>query len=211
MQLLNEIEIHRRLSHKHICKFEHSFEDKSNHYLLLELCPNETMREMMERRKGLTEPEAKYYMLHLLEAVKYLHQKNSVVHRDLKPLNLFLDKNLRLKVGDFGLARCLSSPEKERKLKKSVGGSPNYMAPESVRAHKSIPSSRCPSFEVDIWSMGAICFAFLVGKPPYKALDKAQSFQRILDNQYEFPGHIPMSTHARDLISAILQTEPKDR
>lgn len=171
------------------------------------------MRKMIDHRGRLTEPEAKYYMIQLLDAVKYLHQKEKVVHRDLKLNNLYLDKNLGLKVGDFGLAWCLSNPDEEVKMKQHVGGSPNYMSPEVIRLKKKISDGSTPSFQVDLWSMGAICYAFLVGKPPFKTDNKdvEETFQRILDNKYDFPRHIPISAHARELVSSLLQTDPKDR
>ena len=203
-KLQAEIKIHRSLKHDNVCEYKHFFEDKVNCYILLELCQNQSMNEMIKRRKRLTEPEVKYYMKQLLHAVRYMHDIN-VIHRDLKLGNLFLDKNLRVKVGDFGLATRLSSSEEKRK---TICGTPNYIAPEVIDGNKE---KRGHSFEVDIWSMGVICFTTLVGKPPYESKDVKSTYQRILANQYEFPSHIPISGHARDLISAMLQTNPKKR
>ena len=203
-KLQAEIKIHRSLKHDNVCEYKHFFEDKVNCYILLELCQNQSMNEMIKRRKRLTEPEVKYYMKQLLHAVRYMHDIN-VIHRDLKLGNLFLDKNLNVKVGDFGLATRLSSSDEKRK---TICGTPNYIAPEVIDGNKE---KRGHSFEVDIWSMGVICFTTLVGKPPYESKDVKSTYQRILANQYEFPSHIPISGHARDLISAMLQTNPKKR
>lgn len=203
-KLQAEIKIHRSLKHDNVCEYKHFFEDKVNCYILLELCQNQSMNEMIKRRKRLTEPEVKYYMKQLLHAVRYMHGIN-VIHRDLKLGNLFLDKNLNVKVGDFGLATRLSSSDEKRK---TICGTPNYIAPEVIDGNKE---KRGHSFEVDIWSMGVICFTTLVGKPPYESKDVKSTYQRILANQYEFPSHIPISGHARDLISAMLQTNPKKR
>ena len=117
----------------------------------------------------------------------------------------YYDKNINVKVGDFGLATRLSSSDEKRK---TICGTPNYIAPEVIDGNKE---KRGHSFEVDIWSMGVICFTTLVGKPPYESKDVKSTYQRILANQYEFPSHIPISGHARDLISAMLQTNPKKR
>ncbi|KAJ8871903.1 hypothetical protein PR048_028243 [Dryococelus australis] len=59
--------------------------------------------ELHKRRKALTEPEVRYYMKQILLGVAYLH-KERIIHRDLKLGNLFLDDNLQVKIGDFGLA-----------------------------------------------------------------------------------------------------------
>lgn len=203
-KLQAEIKIHRTLKHKHICEYKHFFEDRSNCYILLELCHNQSMNELIKRRKRLTEPEVMYYMKQIIQAVRYMHE-NNVIHRDLKLGNLFLDKNLRIKVGDLGLATKLESAEEKRK---TICGTPNYIAPEVIDGNKE---TRGHSFEVDIWSMGVIFYTTLIGKPPYESKDVKATYQRILANEYDFPSHIPISQHARNLITSLLQTKPEMR
>jgi len=203
-KLQAEIKIHRILKHKHVCEYKHFFEDKTNCYILLELCHNQSMNELIKRRKRLTEPEVKYYLSQVLVSVQYMHGIN-VIHRDLKLGNLFLDKQLRVKVGDLGLATKLTSADEKRK---TICGTPNYIAPEVIDGNKE---KRGHSFEVDIWSMGVICYTLLIGKPPYESKDVKSTYQRILSNQYSFPSHVPISEHARDLISRMLQTLPSKR
>eukprot|EP00557_Chaetoceros_sp_GSL56_P003610 CAMPEP_0176492430 /NCGR_PEP_ID=MMETSP0200_2-20121128/8992_1 /TAXON_ID=947934 /ORGANISM="Chaetoceros sp., Strain GSL56" /LENGTH=743 /DNA_ID=CAMNT_0017889987 /DNA_START=590 /DNA_END=2821 /DNA_ORIENTATION=- len=203
-KLQAEIKIHRSLKHKHVCEYKHFFEDKTNCYILLELCHNQSMNELLKRRKRLTEPEVKYYLTQLLDSTQYMHSVN-VIHRDLKLGNLFLDKNLRIKVGDFGLATKLTDKDEKRK---TICGTPNYIAPEVIEGDKE---KRGHSFEVDIWSIGVICYTLLVGKPPYESKDVKSTYQRILRNEYSFPSHVPISDYARDLISRMLQTRPENR
>ena len=102
-KLQSEIKIHRLLKHKNVCRFERFFEDRLNAYMVLELCSNNSMSELIKRRKTLTVPEVRFYNAQLLSALMYLHN-NCVIHRDLKLGNLFLDSSLHVKVGDFGLA-----------------------------------------------------------------------------------------------------------
>lgn len=78
----------------------------------------------------LTEIEVKYYMKQLLEAVSYIHHQK-VIHRDLKLGNFFLSDKLEVKVGDFGLATALSY---EGERRKTVCGTPNYIAPEILES-----------------------------------------------------------------------------
>ena len=59
--------------------------------------------ELHKRRKAITEPETRYFLGHLLSGVKYLHDQK-IIHRDLKLGNLFLNDDMELKIGDFGLA-----------------------------------------------------------------------------------------------------------
>lgn len=203
-KLQAEIKIHRILKHKYICEYKHFFEDSTNCYILLELCHNQSMNELIKRRKRLTEAEVKYYLSQLVQSVHYMHSIN-VIHRDLKLGNLFLDKQLRIKVGDLGLATKLSTSDEKRK---TICGTPNYIAPEVIDGDKE---KRGHSFEVDVWSMGVICYTLLIGKPPYESKDVKSTYQRILANEYSFPSHVPMSEHARDLITRMLQTSPSLR
>jgi polo-like kinase 1 len=204
VQLQAEIKIHRTLKHKNICLYKHYFEDRNNCYILLELCTNQSMNEMIKRRKRVTEPEAAYFMTQLLEATRYMHD-NSVIHRDLKLGNLFLDKNMVVKVGDLGLATRVEDRDEKRK---TICGTPNYIAPEIIQGDKS---KRGHSFEVDIWSIGVILYTVLVGKPPYEAKDVKATYQRILANEYSFPAHTPLSDNVKDLIRSMLKTDPTER
>lgn len=69
--------------------------------------------ELMKKRKTLSESEARYYMMQILDAVKYMHDQK-VIHRDLKLGNLFLN-NMQVKIGDFGLATRLEFDGERRK------------------------------------------------------------------------------------------------
>jgi serine/threonine protein kinase len=88
----------------------------------------QTLAQLVKRRKRLTEPEVAYFMLQLLAAVQYLHQRH-VIHRDLKLGNLFLTRDLAVRVGDFGLATVVNH-EGERKRCVS-----RHVAPEGIREH----------------------------------------------------------------------------
>ena len=159
---------------------------------------------MIKRRKRLTEPETAYFMRQLMEATKYIHEQ-LVIHRDLKLGNLFLDKNMNIKVGDLGLATKLESADE---IRKTICGTPNYIAPEVIQGDRA---TRGHSFEVDIWSMGVIMYTCLIGKPPYEAKDVKATYQRIMANSYSFPKHASISEDAKDLIVRMLQSKPKDR
>lgn len=105
--------------------------------------------DMVKKRRCLTVPEVRRLMVQLCGAVKYLHKRN-VAHRDLKMGNLFLDHNMDIKVGDFGLAAMILS-EKEAKRRQTLCGTPNYIAPEVIDKSKGGHNQK-----VDIWSLGVI-------------------------------------------------------
>ena len=102
---------------------------------------------MVKRRKRLTELEAQCYSLQIISALKYLHS-HRVIHRDLKLGNLFLTDKMQIKIGDFGLATKLDF---EGEKKRTVCGTPNYIAPEILEGKTG------HSYEVDVWSFGVVC------------------------------------------------------
>jgi len=97
----------------------------------------------------------------MLTALKYMHA-HKVIHRDLKLGNLFLNHNMEIKIGDFGLATKL---EFDGDRKRTICGTPNYIAPEILEGKQG------HSYEVDIWSMGVIFYTLLIGKPPFETSD----------------------------------------
>jgi serine/threonine protein kinase len=180
------------------------------------------MSQLVKRRKRLTEFEARFYMVQILEGVSHLH-KQQIIHRDLNLGNIFLDANMDIKLGDFGLAAKLDFPG-DRKT--TICGTPNYIAPEILeRKHGHGPP-------VDIWSIGVILYTFIIGRPPYEtqpevvarrgrvpehlvseyvALDVKETYRRIRKNQYSFPPDVEISLQARTMIGRILQLLPESR
>jgi cell cycle serine/threonine-protein kinase CDC5/MSD2 len=160
--LYAEIKIHKSLNHPNIVNFQDCFEDDANVYMTLELCHNGSLMDMLRRRRRFTEPEARFFMVQLLGACHYMHT-HQVIHRDLKLGNIFLDSNMNVKVGDFGLAALIESPGER---KKTICGTPNYIAPEVL-----FDTANGHSFEVDTWSIGVILYTLVVGKPPFQTKD----------------------------------------
>ena len=200
-KLISEIKIHKSLHHPQIVAFEHYFEDTENVYILLEMCQNQTLNELLKRRKRLTEIEVQCYVVQLIKALKYLHS-HRVIHRDLKLGNLFLTEKMELKVGDFGLATKLDF---EGERKRTVCGTPNYIAPEILDGKTG------HSYEVDIWSLGVIIYTLIIGKPPFETRDVKTTYKRIKMNAYTFPENAIISEAAKNLIGQILVLDPGKR
>ena len=200
-KLINEIKLHKKLHHLNIVNFEHFFEDKENVYILLELCSNQTLNEMVKRRKRLKEIEVQCYSLQIIRALKYIHN-HRIIHRDLKLGNLFLTSKLELKLGDFGLAAKL---EYDGQKRKTVCGTPNYIAPEILEKKNG------HSYEVDIWSLGVVMYTMLYGRPPFETADVKLTYKRIKMNSYKFPENIKVHETAKKLIESILVLDPAKR
>eukprot|EP01051_Picozoa_sp_SAG22_P027206 SAG22_NODE_8989_length_616_cov_0.909091_1_plen_192_part_01 len=168
-QMLAEVEIHRSLSHEQVLRFYSAFETDAHIYLVLEIARHGTLQNIMEVRKRLTEPECQYYMPQLLSGLSYL-EACSVVHRDLTLNNLFIGsdggRQLRLKIGDFGLAERIL--ENGRESSPSCCGTPTYMPPEVLRGavvvgHVVQSHSGGHSTRSDLWAAGICLFAMLAG------------------------------------------------
>ena len=127
---------------------------------LQEYCAMKSLLHVMKSRKVLTEPEVRYYMLQICEGVRYIHKRN-ILHRDLKLGNMFLTWDMTLKIGDFGLAtQTPSGSENGSGEANTLCGTPNYIAPEVLRKQGH-------GVEADIWAMGCMMYAMLVGTPPF--------------------------------------------
>jgi polo-like kinase 1 len=200
-KLMSEIKIHRSLHHNNIVGFEHFFEDAENVYIALEICRNQTLNELLRRRKRLHDLEVQCYTVQIVAALKYLHS-HRVIHRDLKLGNLFVSEKMEIKIGDFGLATKL---EFDGERKRTICGTPNYIAPEILEGKQG------HSYEVDIWSLGVIIYTLIIGKPPFETSDVKTTYRRIRMNAYTFPEHVAISDAAKNLITRILTNDPSKR
>lgn len=112
---------------------------------------------MIKIRGTFTTPEIQTFTYGIVQGLKYLHSKH-IIHRDLKLGNLFVDDKMNIKIGDFGLATKL---EFEKEKKRTVCGTPNYIAPE-------ILEGKGYTYKVDIWSIGVIIYTLYTGVPPFE-------------------------------------------
>ena len=204
-KLKPEISIYQ-LEHINIVKYYNHFVDANNpNYfcILLEYCEFKDLKELLNKRKHLTEIEVQCYIKQLISALKYLHSKN-IIHRDLKTRNIFLAKNrnegIILKLGDFGLSKKINEGE-ENILDKHCG-TPGYEAPEIFEG--------IHSFKGDIWAVGIIIYELLFGKLPFDYKLK-QYKELVKKGDYTFPKDIKVSNISKDLIKQILKPDPKKR
>ena len=196
-----EIEIHKSLRHENIVSFQEYIEypGDENNYLIIEFCANKDLLSLIKKRGKLTEIEVQYYITQLIHALIYLHS-NNIIHRDLKPGNIFLDEHMKLKLGDFGLARHLYRGDK---ITDKVG-TLNYMAPEIIEANGYY-------YEVDIWAVGIIIYQLIIGVLPFKGDNNLETENKIKEALIKYPENAIISNAAEDLIKQILVKDPKER
>jgi len=160
--MLNEIDLMRDLVHDNIIKLYEVHETERSIYLVMELIQGKPLQEPLTRqtfRKEYTQQQILEMIHDMLDALAYMASKG-IMHRDLKPDNILIDKTGKLKIVDFGLATYINVPEYI--FKKC--GTPGYIAPEVFKYDAKIQSTfydhRC-----DVFSAGCIVFYMLFGYP----------------------------------------------
>ena len=193
-RILTEIKIHRSLNHEHIVKYEHSFEDKKNVYILMEYCHNGTLATLLKTRKYLEEYEIRYYMFQVLSVLKYF-RREKIVHRDLTLGNIFLKDIKTVKIGDFGFAYKESENDEKSGI---ICGTPGYFTPESNNSKYS--------YKTDIFDFGLCIYYLFGGKPLFKtSLESIEFFSN--KESLVFDKKLKFSEEAINLLNQIITLE----
>jgi len=158
--MLNEINLMRDLDHDNIIKLYEVHETERSIYLVMELIQGKPLQEPLTRhtfRKDYSQIQTMEMIRDMLDSLAYMASKG-IMHRDLKPDNILIDKTGKLKIVDFGLATYINVPEYI--FKKC--GTPGYIAPEVFKYDAKVESTfydhRC-----DVFSAGCIVFYMLFG------------------------------------------------
>ncbi|XP_047466874.1 serine/threonine-protein kinase PLK4 [Mugil cephalus] len=198
-RVTNEVEIHCRLKHPSILELYNYFEDSNYVYLVLEMCHNgEMSRYLKEQKMTFSEDEARHFMHQIVKGMLYLHT-HGILHRDLTLSNLLLTSNMNIKIADFGLATQLKLPNEKHF---TMCGTPNYISPE-------VATRSAHGLESDVWSLGCMFYAFLMGRPPFDTDTVKHTLSKVVLGEYEMPTHV--SLEAQDLIHQLLQRDPTQR
>lgn len=197
-----EAKISGRLSHRNIVSVYQFGEDPECAWLAMEYVAGRSLRDYLARPGGLSLPEILSLMVQLLDALGYAHGCG-VVHRDVKPANLIIDHEGRLKVTDFGIARIASS---QLTRGNAIVGSPGYMAPEQYLGNMV-------DGRADVFAAGVLLFELLSGSTPFPGPEQALMFQvlyephRSLVSLVDDPGMAPFDR----LIEHALAKDPGRR
>ncbi|KAK6203307.1 uncharacterized protein RJT21DRAFT_113215 [Scheffersomyces amazonensis] len=197
--LRREIEIQSQLIHPNISRLYGYFYDHKNVYLILEYSIGGELYNHLKSVKKFDNIKSSYYIQQVTQALIYLHSKN-IIHRDIKPENILVSDNNIIKLSDFGWS--VSSQTNPSKKRLTICGTLDYLPPEMIE-------SQLHDQQVDIWSLGILCYELLVGKPPFEEIDKNRTYKRIVKIDLNFPHYIDYE--ARDLITKLLQKNPRLR
>ena len=151
----NEIAV--RLMHPHIVRTYTMGEYQDVHFMVQELVEGHALDNYLHEENGhMQDAKARRYMLHIAEAIQYLEEKN-LIHRDIKPGNIYVSQDDVAKLGDFGLSRL--QDDLGQTAEGYLLGTPHYISPEQANGDKHIDSRS------DLYSLGATIFHLLSGQP----------------------------------------------
>ena len=150
-EVKNEAKILSNLQSENIVKYYDSFTDNDSFNIIMEYCDGLDLRKFIDDHKKSNELIKKNIILHIISGIcnglKEIHDK-TLIHRDLKPDNIFLKADLTVKIGDFGLTKQLKDANE---YAKTQAGTMLYMAPEIIKGEKY-------NNKVDIWALGCIIY-----------------------------------------------------
>ena len=189
-------------------------------FIQMEYCEGNTLKELIEK-KSLKENEKWELIREIIEALNYIHEKKNLIHRDIKPGNIFLDKNNQIKIGDFGLAKITKKcseknnfnlPQNKNKEYYSINfnneimtyniGTKYYCSPEQEMTSKYTNKS-------DLFSLGIIIFEMFYD---FKNLIERDRILRKIKEKHQFPENFKLlSKNLQELIINLTDLQPEKR
>jgi len=197
-KLEREITLMKLIQHPNIMQLYDVYETDRDLYLILEHIEGGELFDYLVKRGRLSEPEALGFFQQIIYGVDFCH-RNHICHRDLKPENLLLDKNLNIKIADFGMA----SLQVPTKMLETSCGSPHYASPEIIKGIKYDGTA------ADVWSCGIILYALLTGNLPFDDENIRRLLSKVKTGVYYMPEYL--SSDAKNLISRMLVVDPAKR
>jgi sulfatase modifying factor 1 len=157
---LNEGKILRKLHHKNIVEVSDLFEFEGSHYIVMEYIHGRTLHDIIKRETGPIRRERAINLFkQMLEGVAYIHnQPETIIHRDIKPLNILVTEDDTVKITDFGIAKALDAGGHASTV---VKGTPVYMSPEQIINPKTV------DIRTDVYSLGMTFYEMLCAKTPF--------------------------------------------
>ena len=204
-EILNEIEILKKLDHPKILKIIDFYSKIKKYYIITEYCPEGELFNEIIKVGRFDEGQTAFIINQILKAICYCHS-NQIIHRDIKPENIMITKRekngcLQVKLIDFGTAKIFEKGHQENRYV----GSSYYMAPEVLKRKYD---EKC-----DLWSIGVIFYILLTGRPPFDGNDDDEILKNVEKGVYDkttYP-YPSLSSLAKDLINKLLQYDPKKR
>ncbi len=196
----NELKFARKITHKNICRMYDFNKDEENSYITMEYVSGEDLKSSVTRMGPLSAGKTVFLARQMCEGLAEAH-KLGVIHRDLKPQNIMIDRAGNIRIMDFGIARSVQA--KGVTATGVMIGTPEYMAPEQVEG-KHVDQ------RADIYSLGVILFELLTGTVPFEGDTPITVAIKHLKDEAPEPKKLN-ATVPDDLNKVVLKCLEKDR
>lgn len=192
------------LAHPNIVTVHDFGFDKGRLFIVMEFIPGITLKELIHQRGRLTTEDAIHLMVQSCAGIGYAHRAG-LVHCDVKPQNILVTPDQRVKVTDFGIARALASIHEDENSA-VVWGSPQYFSPEQA-------GGKAPSPASDVYSLGVIFFEMVTGQLPFKGTTSSELSQQHREVRPPEPRLLnpAIGENLNRIILKILAKEPSSR
>ena len=207
-QIYNEASIMKKLFHPNIISFKDVFKDTKldYFYIVMEYADDGDLSKKIKTQKQKTygdkyfsEEKILQYFDQICRGLQYIHSKN-IIHRDIKTQNIFLMKNGKVKIGDFGISKALTNTKNNAS---TIIGTPYYFSPEIINGEPY-------NYKTDIWSLGVVLYEMCCLKLPFESNNIAQLSIKILRGKYD-PIPNRYSKNMANLIKQMLNIDQKLR
>ena len=214
-----EIEIMKRVRHRHVVSMYELFESPKCLWIILELVGGGDVRGLLAQLDHYSEALASKHMRQMFQGIHYLHSRG-IVHRDLKMDNILIAGEATtgdIKLADFGLSALVeigrngydlneSSKRKQYNGLEEMWGTPTHYAPELIKGGYGP--------QADIWSLGCVLYEMLTGHAAFECFDDEDDnalFKRILHREIDLDRLKSISAEGRDLLLGLLTVDPTKR
>ena len=168
--ILLERDLLSKMNHPFIVNMHFSFQDLNSLYLVMDLITGKDLRYHLSKQKKFSAEQSKFFLACTILGLEYIHY-NNILHRDIKPDNLVLDKNGYVKITDFGISRKM-----DQLIAGESSGTPGYMAPE-------VMCGKVHSIDSDYYCLGIMAYEFMKGVRPYLCRSNAELKKQMMEKQ----------------------------
>ncbi|KAF0552764.1 kinase-like protein [Gigaspora margarita] len=187
-----------RTSHPFLIRLRESFHDSNQLFLVLDYYPGGDIATQLAKWHRFDDARCLFYAAEIVLGIEELHRLG-IVYRDLKPENILIGRDGHIVLTDFGLSKQFNQSWQKTN---TFCGTAEYLAPEIIRAEYY-------TFAVDWWSLGTLIYEMMFGITPFWADDQNRMYQRVLEDELEFPDEIMYD--AISLLRGLLQRDPSQR
>jgi eukaryotic-like serine/threonine-protein kinase len=195
-----------KLNHPNIVQAVDVGEAGGYHYFVMEFVEGKTLYDDLAAGKVFGEQEALGIIIQVAEALRHAHSLG-LIHRDVKPKNIMINKDGVVKLADMGLARETTDIEAAKTEKGKAYGTPYYISPEQIRGEMDIDG------RADIYGLGATFYHLVTGRVPYMAEDPVEVMKKHLKDELVPPDHIntSLSGGVSEVIEVMMAKNRDDR